>query len=215
MTKRLVLALKAAKKPVPLYLAGLDAQLNSKSHTVTFAMHCYWDGEAKLGSIDGVLSTRAGWYARKEVVELRFNPDKVSLKKLIQEAKKFQCASNVYVMSAADLKIAQAEVGALAELRKGAVRDAKASDQKFALNRSPLRYLPLNSWQACKVNAALRLGTDSSKWLSPRQEKLAKKVKAALKKDPEALKGLKPPRELAKLGDYQQRLEAKLASTKS
>lgn len=177
-------------------------------------MHCYWDGEAKLGSIEGVLSTRAGWYAGKEVVELHFDPTKVSLKKLIGEAKNFQCASNVYATSADDLTIAQKEVGKLALLKKGKVRDAKASDQKFALNRSPLRFLPLTSWQATKVNAALRLSTDSDKWLSPRQLLLAKEVKALLKKDADALKGLKRPKALSQLGSYQQKLKARMTSRK-
>lgn len=199
---------------MPLYLAGLNAELNTKTKTITFAMHCYWDGEAKLGSIAGVLSTRAGWYASKEVVELHFDPRKVSLQQLIKEAKKFQCASNVYVSSSDDLTVAKKEVGQLAALRKGKVRDAKASDQKFALGRSPLRYLPLTPWQATKVNAALRLGKDNDKWLSPRQLKLAKKVKAALKKDRNSLKGLKRPPSLAGLTEYQRKLEAKLAGAK-
>jgi len=58
MAARMTAALKAAKRPVPSYLSAIAID-NSKLETATFAMHCYWTGEARLGSIDGVMSTSA------------------------------------------------------------------------------------------------------------------------------------------------------------
>lgn len=211
VTERLVAALKKAKRDVPVYLKALHKELNVKTKTATFAMHCYWDGEAKLGSIEGVLGTRAGWYGGQEVVELRYDPETVALKSLIKEAKKFHCASKVYVPDQAGLAIARKEVGGLAEIQRGAVRDAKASDQKFALNRSVYKYLPLTPCQATKVNAALRLSKDVQPCLSPRQQKLLTRIKACLKDKSDSLKGFKRPKQFKDLTEYQEKLLLKLS----
>ena len=60
MAARMVAALKAAKREVPTYLSDL-ARDRSNLQQATFAMSCYWTGEARLGSIDGVMSTTSGW----------------------------------------------------------------------------------------------------------------------------------------------------------
>ncbi|MHC4922145.1 MAG: hypothetical protein ACYTKC_21465, partial [Planctomycetota bacterium] len=46
----------------PLYLRLLAIEARSKGkQKATFAMHCFWEGEAHLGSLPGVTGTRAGW----------------------------------------------------------------------------------------------------------------------------------------------------------
>jgi len=103
-------ALKAAKRPVPSYLSAIAID-NSKLETATFAMHCYWTGEARLGSIDGVMSTSAGWAGGLEVVQLTYDPSIVEYSKLVETAQSFQCATKVFTHSDSQLKTAKALVG--------------------------------------------------------------------------------------------------------
>ena len=93
-----------------VYLSAIAID-NSKLETATFAMHCYSTGEARLGSIDGVMSTSAGWAGGLEVVQLTYDPSIVEYSKLVETAQSFQCATKVFTHSDAQLKTAKALVG--------------------------------------------------------------------------------------------------------
>ena len=72
---RMVAALETAKRPVPIYLKLAVAEYApTKTETAVFAMYCYWEGEAKLGALDGVIGTRIGEHGGSEVVEVTFDP---------------------------------------------------------------------------------------------------------------------------------------------
>ena len=184
---RMVAALEAAERPAPPWLRLVAAEARADVETATVAMHCYWNGEARLGGLDGVVGTRVGWVDRKEVVEVRFLPDVVPFERLRARAAELDCASRVWAPGEA----------------RGAWRDAKESDDKFALRRAGLRALPLTPAQATKVNAALRLGEDADRWLSPRQRSLRARVLAASEG---ALDGFAPPDDVAALPGYVDRL---------
>jgi len=66
VSARMVAALKSAKRPVPSYLQLVADAERKGSKIATFAMHCYWEGEAQFGRLDGVQSTLSGWKAGKE-----------------------------------------------------------------------------------------------------------------------------------------------------
>ena len=70
---RMIAALRANRSKVPAYLE-LIAKQPAKTETAIFAMHCYWEGEANLGQINGVVNTRSAWLQKKEVVEVEFDP---------------------------------------------------------------------------------------------------------------------------------------------
>ena len=74
---RMMAALRAAGKPVPQYLQLVAAENIARTQRATFAMHCYWEGEVRLGSIPGVLATGAAWIGPKEVVTVTFDPQVV------------------------------------------------------------------------------------------------------------------------------------------
>jgi len=167
---RMVEALKKAGRPVPGYLKlAIDEQATRKEKAV-FQMACYYTGEKGLGSIDGVLSTRAGWVGGHEVVEVEYDPATVKYTELAKSAFNNRCANFSYATNAAQLN-AGGKLGKdrVRPLGRQTVRDARASEKKVYLSRSPYAKLQLSPLQQVKVNAAIGNRTDPKRWLSPRQ----------------------------------------------
>ena len=71
--RRLIEALRSVEKPVPHYLESLASDVGDSLQSATFAMHCFWEGEALLGNLTGVKSTRAAWLGPHEVVHVKFD----------------------------------------------------------------------------------------------------------------------------------------------
>ena len=185
---RMIATLEAAKRPVPAYLRLAVSELRAaRAEKATFAMACYWEGESQLGALDGVLATRTGSLEGREVVEVLFDPAVVSLADLGKKAAAAGCASIA-----------------------GNARDASHSDQKYYLERSPLRFLPLTPLQATRINSALRFGRDGSEWLGPREQALAKRIEQVLAAKPGALDDLARPDSLPDLAEYEARLSERL-----
>ena len=94
-------------------------------------MHCFWTGEQKLGGIDGVIATEAGWLDGHEVTLVRYDKNQLSLNSLAKQAARVRCADKVYT----------ADGRSLAGLRGGKLdksyRTASASDQKKQISRWP------------------------------------------------------------------------------
>lgn len=210
---RMQTALVKSGKEIPNYLHALAAPArNSELETATFAMYCFWEGEAQLGSIDGVYATFAGWRDGLEVVGVRFDPKEVEYSKLVREAKRFECASKVFAHSKQQLAIAKSIVGAAAVMASDdqKPRMAKQSDQKYYLANSPLKALPMCEFQTTKLNAALRSRSDFQTWLSPRQKTLVQKIVKRLKGDINSLDGFVTPINDNALGAYAAKLEGAL-----
>ena len=93
---RMVSALEAANLDVPAYLRLVTEEQQGATEMATFAMHCYWEGEGQLGRIDGVQDTQAAWVGEKEVVNVKFDPERVDYKTLLEKAQSMQCASTVF-----------------------------------------------------------------------------------------------------------------------
>lgn len=208
IASRMVKALEEAKREVPTYLRLLveESSTTTKRERATFAMFCYWEGEAKLGAIDGVLATRAAWLDGLEVVELEFDPRKVSYEALVREAKQMQCASRVFTRTNEQQVIAEHFVGRDAVRSDEKSRSASESDQMYQLRHSPLRLLPLTPLQAIRINSALGTRSDVKQYLSPRQWELAARLARALQTDPDAFAKLERPTRLDELAAYQEKL---------
>lgn len=163
VTAQTIAALEAAGRDVPAYLYLLKAEHCLGGHErATFAMHCYWEGEAKLGGIDGVSSTRSAWVGNLEVVTLTFDPAIVDYAKLVKSAQAFKCASKIFAHSKRQLEIAQAIGGERAVMlqlddlgNSSELRTAKASDQKYYLQQTQLRFVPMLETQATKLNSLI------------------------------------------------------------
>lgn len=174
---RMVAALEAADRDVPSWLRALLREATPKRRAeVAFAMACFWEGEARLGRLDGVLATEAGWLAGREVVRVTFDADRVSLGSLVKEARRLDCARAVHVEDPAAERDARKAAGGRLDVRVGfdGFRPADESDRKHFLRRdgewSGVRLTP---WQRTRVNAALRFREDPAPFVSPRQRRQA------------------------------------------
>lgn len=202
IVRRSIDALEQAKHPVPSYLRLVDKSKSDEIETAEFAMHCYWEGEAKLGSIAGVLNTRSGWRNQLEVVEVTFDSTVVGYVDLLNEAKKFECASQVFTHTAEQLDVAKQQVGDEAVPVENRMRDAKSSDQKYYLRNTTAIHLPLTELQATKINAAIGLKQPWKQLLSPRQLKLLKQIDEAIDSNPTVLAKFSYPTDPLELATY-------------
>jgi Thioredoxin-like len=107
------------------------------SQRVAFSQYCFWQGEATLGAIDGVLRTEAGFIGGNEVTLVDYNPTQITLKNLTAQAKAAGVATGTYT----DLK---------------GYRKAPDSDQKRQLQGTQYAHKSLTPEQATKVNAFIR-----------------------------------------------------------
>jgi hypothetical protein len=204
---RLVEALAAAGRQVPPYLAlAADEVRAGEAATATFGMHCFWQGEAGLGSIRGVIATRAGHLDGSEVVEVTYVPGVLAYTDLLEAAIRCDCAARVFAHDEAQLAAARRRLGERAAGSDARAREASDADQKWHLRRSALRHVPITPAQAARVNAELAAGRDPLVWLSPRQRELARRIETASRSEPRLLAGLEPPRDTLELHDYEIRL---------
>ena len=170
LAARMVEALKAADRAVPLYLSQLVVEHDTNNlQTALFGMYCFWTGEYELGSIDGVVATEAGFYRGREVTLVTYHQKQITLPDLIGEAADRECARTVY------LNGARAEVQSRLKVKPFDPREyrpAPASDQKKQLQRWLAAHQDLNltMLQLTKLNALLPDDSEAMrKWLSPRQ----------------------------------------------
>ncbi len=168
---RMVAALEAADRRVPEYLLALRDELEpGRIERATLAMGCYWSGEACLGDLPGVLGSRTGHLAGREVVELRYDATRLDYRKLLERAKQVGCADGVFAHDDRQLRIARAVYGPAADEARGIAREASARNQKFHLKRrDAYADLDLTAAQATRLNHALWAGNDVRPILSPRQ----------------------------------------------
>jgi len=205
-------ALEAGHQEVPEWFRLAAAENGAEERRMlTLAMYCYWEGEAKLGSLDGVLATRSGMMEPDEVVEVIYDPARLDFEHLVGSARQMDCASAVYAHTAGDLARARELVGDVARPapdRAGLVADDQV---KYALKRTSMAHLPLTPLQATKINADIRLEANPRLRLSPRQLEMLEAIDQLLEQTPAALDDFLPPGKLFLLADYQSRLLARLA----
>ena len=216
--KQMTAALKSANRKVPFYLDSL-VKGASKTKTATFAMHCFWEGEARLGSLPGVVSTRSGWLNGLEVVTVKYLPDSIAYSKLVETAKTMECTSRVFAHDQKQLRDARKIVGnkAVEFPRNQRTRDAKQSDQKYYLASTALIHLPLTELQATKLNSAIKFNQRQQiqNILSPGQTKLGLQI-AKLKGDAaKSISTFRYPVKPEALAAYQDKLFKTLAKVKN
>lgn len=157
-------ALKLLNKKVPGYFDLLSQYFTDRTQSITFSMFCFWEGESKLGALPGIVSTKPGFMHGREVVKVHFDPGLISPEKLMYEAKKQNCAGNIYA-NEKDLKQYQ-KIDASVHA-EGSFRSDK--EPQYYLLHSDYRYVPMLPGQASKVNSALAANQNPDLFLSPRQ----------------------------------------------
>ncbi|MBC7792203.1 MAG: peptide-methionine (S)-S-oxide reductase [Clostridia bacterium] len=160
----MVTALQTARRDVPKYLEALASRGGSFAE-VYLVMGCFWTGEACVGALDGVASTRVGYLNHNEVVEVQpaFGADLVSV---VADATKRGCATEVYVTNQ-ETRAALAKASIASTLTSDRF-SYSAKDDKYAL-RNNLQSIKLSPEQATRVNAAVANGGDPLPWLTPKQ----------------------------------------------
>lgn len=138
-----------------LAIPPLDKNVPSKVETATFGLGCYWDAEAQLGVIPGIVRTRVGWGRGAEVVQVDFDPEILSYQVLLERFWGLHnpCANNgsrlyarlIMTHSAAQERLAQATLTQQEKKRGRKVTTlvepvnfslAQDSDQKYYLRNS-------------------------------------------------------------------------------
>ena len=167
---RMAAALEAAERPVPAYLKALSIEHDSEQlKTAVFGMFCFWTGEYELGSIDGVVTTEAGFYQGREVTLVRYHQKQIGLEQLIEEAAARRCAESVYIENSGASPQSRLQVKQFDHDR---YRRAPSSDQKKQLQRwlADHQELQLTPQQLTKLNALMEGDREVAlSWLSPRQ----------------------------------------------
>jgi hypothetical protein len=169
---RMIKTLEQSRRPVPGYLQAIAAESKDTAQLklAGFAMNCFWTGEMRLGQIDGVMRTEAGWFDGREITLVRFDPAVISFTQLSDQAAEIDCAHKVYVTAEADLAVARKSGWFTVGKLDSTYRSAAQSDQKKQLQSTPFAKLDLSPVQRTKVNAWVR--TEPGKaldWLTPSQ----------------------------------------------
>ncbi len=172
MVEGMVKALQNEGKAVPKYMDLLHQELMAEANgleKVNFSMYCFWTGEKEIGQVDGVIHTRPGFMHGKEVVEVEYDPNIVTLKQLTRKAKSAKCASDVYVEHTHQFSDAQEVVGAGNVNTSADFRLDK--EPKYYLSKTIYRHLPMTKLQAVKANALIGKQQSPNHLFSGRQLK--------------------------------------------
>lgn len=209
VAERMVAALEKAGRDVPRWLdmARLEAKPSS-AQRVVFAMHCFWEGQARLGAIDGVIDARPAFLDGREVVDVRFDGERVTLSQLTRRAAGLECARAIFVSRAGDVAALPNDLRDRARVLAGEPRRAGADDDLRRLRRvRELDLLPLTRLQAVRANAELAADGDvRAGTLTPRQTELRRRL---ARTSAERLEGLARPSEMRDLLRYASELESR------
>lgn len=173
LVNSMVSALKNSNRDVPQYLSLLQAELHAKAgknERAVFAMHCFWTGEAKLGNIKGVTTTKPGFMGGYEVVELEYNPSIISYEDLVSRAKSNKVASHVFTVNDIQNTAAKELLGA--EEVSVATTFRPDRSPKYYLSRTSYKHVPMTELQKSRVNAAIGSLQSPDTYLSPKQLQL-------------------------------------------
>lgn len=213
--ERMITALEAAHVDVPRWLEMARLELHPRDpQRVVFSMYCFWEGQQRIGALDGVIDARPGFVGGSEVLDVRFDASRVKLADLAKQAAEMECATTILLPRVGDAELLPANLRERARELKSDVKAAGADDDLRRLRGvRELGVLPLTRVQALRVNAELAAGgktggeTVRAGTLSPNQEALRRRIAAA---DAKALDGLHRPTDSDSLGAYENDLRRRL-----
>ena len=139
---------------------------------VAFSQSCFWTGEMKLGAMNGVIRTEAGFLDGHEVTLVDYDPSVLALEDLIRTAIKQEVADGIYLSDESQNQAAKkAGISRLGKIGPR-YRKAPPSDQKRQLTGTQFARLKLTPEQATKVNAFARSNpTKAAEFLTAGQRK--------------------------------------------
>jgi len=150
------------------------AETDRKVESATFSMYCYWTGEATLGRVDGVLSSRIGHWGGKEIVQVDYDPQVTGVAELT-EALKLQRSFYSVIVGA---EVEREQAARQLEPREIAVHRGEPHfiEPKHSLRtRHPeLLKLDLSESQAIALNSWSYFGGEMPDVLAPEQKRTLK-----------------------------------------
>lgn len=154
-------ALSLSGQVEPTYFSNWRKELESSNNVdeVYLSMYCFWTGEKEIAQLDGVLSTEAGFMHGREVVKVGYNNSITDLESLVEDARKVQCADEVYAKKDHQKPI----------IDKGLGKYRIDREVKYYLSKTKYKSIPMTPLQAAKVNATIGERNDPEGLLSPRQ----------------------------------------------
>ena len=155
-------------------------QNNSQTASATFSMYWYWTGEATLGRVPGVLSSKIGHLSGSEIVEVEYDPAQTNLQEMVAALKKKNSFYSVVVEDEAEKE----KAGKL--VRKDEIK-ANGKEPHFIESKYSLRtrhadlyYLDLTEAQAIALNSWSYFGSKMPSVLTETQKALRKRIKAKM-----------------------------------
>ncbi len=134
-----------------------------KTQRVALCQYCFWTGELKIGAIDGVITTEAGFIGGREVTLVNYDPKVTTLEKILKQAKADGVATAIYLDDTSQLAGSK---------KITSYRRAPAHDQKKQIQGTAFAKLNLSLEQATKVNAFARGDFKKAlQYLTPEQRK--------------------------------------------
>lgn len=103
-----------------------------KLETVTLSAACFWECEAKLGTLDAVRASRVGFLDGAEVVEVQFDSSATSRATFLEDAKRLDCANRVYSSSEAKaFRFSEKDTKYFLKSSPSAAKSSSASEQEL------------------------------------------------------------------------------------
>lgn len=96
----------------------------------------------------------SGWLGSTEVVELEYDPKRVSYAALVKHARKSRAASSVFTRNDAEAKTAREVFPKSTRPFQGKIRVVQ--DTRYYARRTALKHVPLTRGQLTRANAYLR-----------------------------------------------------------
>ena len=150
----------------------------AKTETAVFSMYCYWTGEAAVGQVPGVVSTRIGSLGGNEVVEVEYDPARTDVGRLAQALKR---RSSFHALLAPDREAAVRASRLLpasdVEVRSGRVRYTEEPKHSLRVVHPELLDLDLTEAQAIALNSWSHFGGPMPDVLTAEQKAQLKKMK--------------------------------------
>lgn len=160
-----------AKNHAP-YADLVRAELGSVGHreVATFAMPCFWSGEAHFGGQPGVYRTTPGYLEGKEVVRVEFDPAVTSREDLL----------NAPDVTAGKPGACRFDVAAVrASRNEPGFRPDDEYPAWYLRQTDGLKFIPMTPAQTARIDSLVHADKPYKQLLSPRQQALLARVLAA------------------------------------
>ena len=150
------------KTPPESIISGKTKEMVA-TERLALCQYCFWTGELKIGAIDGVTETEAGFIGGREVTMVKYNPKITNIAKILAKAKDEGVATAIYLDDPTKLTGSKKLTN---------YRPAPQRDQKKQLQGTIFAKLKLTPEQATKVNSYARSNPRKAlEYLTPEQIK--------------------------------------------